>query len=72
MQTYTYLSEARPRLCVDGCESDHEDAPYAGDGEFPPFVVFDIAAQENIALNLPTRNAAERVMSLIHASGVAL
>jgi hypothetical protein len=35
-------------LCIDGLESDEEDAPYMGDGTYPPFVVFDIEAQENL------------------------
>ena len=70
----------RRALCVDGSEFpfDPEDGPdysynesnYVGDGQYPPFVVFDIGAQENIALNLPTRNAAEKIMSLIAYSKV--
>jgi hypothetical protein len=62
-------------LCVDGSEfppdeDGFNDSNYMGDGQFPPFVVFDIDAQENVALNLPTRNAAEKIMSLLLTSGV--
>jgi len=44
-------------LAVDGTD---ECGLFAGDGEQPPFVVFDIDAQENIAGPFVTRNDGER------------
>lgn len=51
-----------PRYCVDGLEFDDPDAPYAGDGQFPPFVIFDIEKQENLPGEYDSRVEAEQVM----------
>ncbi len=43
-------------LVVDGID---ESGAFMGDGENPPFVVFDVNAQENIAGPFNTRDEAE-------------
>jgi hypothetical protein len=45
------------------------DAAYTGDGQHPPFAVFDVDEQENIAHGLPTLNSAEKIYSMIARSG---
>lgn len=50
------------RYCVDGLEFNDPDAPYAGDGQFPPFVIFDIAEQENLPGHYQTRQEAEEAL----------
>lgn len=49
------------RFCVDGHEADDIDSPFIGDGQFPPFVVFDIEAQDNLPGTYPTRSDAQEV-----------
>lgn len=44
-------------LVIDGTD---EAGLFAGDGKYPPFVVFDVKKQENIAGPFGTRQAAER------------
>jgi hypothetical protein len=44
-------------LVVDG--TDAASGHFLGDGELPPFVVFDVDAQQNIAGPFHTRAAAE-------------
>jgi len=51
--------------CVDGRMYRHPDADYGGDGKFPPFVIFDIEAQDNLPGHYRTREEAERVMGLL-------
>lgn len=46
---------------VDGHEFDDSESAYAGDGQFPPFVIFDIDAQVNLAGKWATREAAQAV-----------
>lgn len=52
-------------LCVDGLMSDDPDSPYSGDGQYAPFVVFDIDAQENLPGQYATRLEAEASMTRI-------
>lgn len=53
------IAQGIERYIVDGLEFDDPDSSYLSDGEFPPFVVFDVDAQENVALNFPTREEAQ-------------
>ena len=48
--------------CVDGRVADNPDADWANDGEFAPFVIFDIEAQTNLPGRYDTRADAEFVM----------
>lgn len=50
------------RLCVDGHEFPDSESNWAGDGQFPPFAVFDIDAQENLLPYYLTRKQAEAAM----------
>lgn len=55
------------RFCVDGLEwADDDEAPLAGDGEFPPFRVFDIPAQDYVPGTYPTREAAQAVADYLN------
>lgn len=51
-----------PRYCVDGLEFDDPDSNYTGDGQFPPFVVFDVTRQENLPGHYDTREKAEQAL----------
>lgn len=50
-------------LCVDGHTHPDSDSAFAGDGQFPPFAVFDIDVQENLAPYYLTRGQAELALS---------
>ena len=50
-------------LCVDGHEYDDTESNWAGDGQFPPFAVFDIDAQKNLLPFYQTRKQAEEAMA---------
>jgi hypothetical protein len=62
----TQMSKKR-NLCVDGHEFDNPESNWAGDGEFPPFVVFDIDAQENLPPYYATRSQAQLAMERLLA-----
>lgn len=49
------------RFTVDGAvyPNDPDGPLFEGDGSFPPFVIFDVRAQENLPGQYPTREAAE-------------
>lgn len=51
------MDNKKRHLIVDG--TDATSGHFMGDGELPPFVVFDVDAQENIAGPFHTRVAAE-------------
>ena len=59
--------EAKPpaRYCVDGCEFGDPQSSYAGDGQFPPFVIFDIEAQQNLPGHYATRAQAEAALAKV-------
>lgn len=46
-------------LVVDGMDGPHQDGNFAGDGAYPPFVVFDVDAQQNIAGPFDDRKSAD-------------
>jgi hypothetical protein len=50
------------KFCVDGHEFADSDSAFAGDGQFPPFVIFDIDAQENLPGYYATREQAEQAL----------
>lgn len=52
-------------LCVDGHEFPDSESNWAGDGQFPPFAVFDIDAQTNLQPYYATRAQAEIAMQRI-------
>lgn len=56
------------RYVVDGAETLNDpDGPlFQGDGAFPPFVIFDTVAQQNLSGEYPTREAAQ--IALAHVS----
>lgn len=49
------------RYVVDGAETpDDPDGPlFQGDGQYPPFVIFDTLTQENLPGHFQSRKAAE-------------
>lgn len=51
------MDDKERELLVDG--TDAVSGFFMGDGELPPFVVFDVDAQENIAGPFHTRAATE-------------
>lgn len=51
-----------PRYCVDGLEFDDPESNYLADGQFPPFVVFDVMRQENLPGHYDTREKAEQAL----------
>lgn len=52
-------------LVVDGHEFDDSESAYAGDGQFPPFVIFDVDAQANLPGQWARREAAQFVVDMI-------
>jgi hypothetical protein len=48
-----------PAYCVDGHEFPNEDSGLIGDGQFPPFRVFNIEAQDYEPGTYPTRAEAQ-------------
>lgn len=50
-------SEKTRNLVVDGLD---KSACFAGDGVYPPFVIFDVDRQENIAGPFASRNLADQ------------
>lgn len=61
-----YQHFQQPRYCVDGHDTEDEDSPFQGNGQYPPFVVFDIVAQDNLPGTYRTRNEAEVVVDLLN------
>lgn len=60
----------KPRYCVDGLtHADPDTAGYWGDGEFAPFVIFDIQAQRNLPGEYATRAEAEAALARIDGEG---
>lgn len=60
----------KPRYCVDGLtHADPDTAEYQGDGEFAPFVIFDIQAQRNLPGEYATRAEAEVALARIDGEG---
>lgn len=60
-----------PNLCVDGLEFDDPNSSYLGDGNYAPFVIFDIDAQENLPGTYRTREEANYTMQLMIDKGAA-
>lgn len=52
-------------LCVDGHVSPDSESAFVGDGQFPPFAVFDIDAQQNLQPYYATRAQATLAMDRI-------
>jgi len=52
-------------LCVDGHEFPNSESNWMGDGQYPPFAIFDIDAQENLQPYYATRGQAEQAMQRI-------
>lgn len=61
------IDTAVRNLCVDGHEFADPDSAWAGDGQYPPFAIFDIDAQENLQPYYATRAEAEAAMARILA-----
>jgi hypothetical protein len=54
------------RFCVDGHEFPNKDSDFAGDGEYPPFVIFDIENQRNLPGEYATREEAETELNKVN------
>lgn len=57
-----------PRYVIDGHEFLDGDGDMVGDGEFPPFEIFDTEAQNYVAPPYPTRQEAETALAALNAS----
>jgi hypothetical protein len=57
--------DREPWLVVDGTVPGAETLSGGPEGSDPPFYVFDVDAQDYPSRKLPTRNAAEKVLSLV-------
>jgi hypothetical protein len=57
------------RYVVDGHEFPNEDANLMGDGEYPPFLVFDVDAQDYVGGTYPTRDAAQVEATRLNETG---
>lgn len=57
--------QVEQRYCVDGAvyPNDENGPLFQGDGQYPPFVIFDIQAQKNLPDHYQTREAAEEALS---------
>lgn len=55
------------KYCVDGHEFPEEESNLAGDGEFAPFRIFDIEAQDYLPGTYETRGGAENALSIFLA-----
>lgn len=59
------------RYAVDGKEFDDDDSPLAGDGQFGPFIIFDIDAQDYLPGTYATREDGQKVADLLNERGRA-
>lgn len=57
-------------LCVDGHEYPDTESDWLGDGQFPPFAVFDIDAQKNLLPYYQTRIQAEEAMLMLRVDSL--
>lgn len=57
-----------PPYVVDGHEFPNEESNLAGDGEFPPFRIFDTNAQDYVCGTFATREAAQFVCDRMNAA----
>lgn len=57
------------RYCVDGHEYEDPESNLAGDGEFPPFRVFDIEEQDWLGTPYDTREAAQVEADRLNSEG---
>ena len=57
--------QVEQRYCVDGAvyPNDENGPLFQGDGQYPPFVIFDIQGQKNLPGHYQTRGAAEEALS---------
>lgn len=58
--SWSYTPPEAPELIVDGHETEDPESPLIGDGEFPPFWVFDATAQRNVAGPFTDREGAQK------------
>lgn len=65
MRLWGCVVSAERHLCVDGHTYPDPESDCAGDGQFPPFAVFDVDAQENLLPYYLTRAQAENAMRRI-------
>lgn len=56
------MSNPNPRYVVDGHEFEDVDSAWMGDGEFPPFAIFDTEKQDNLTPFYATRAEAEAAL----------
>jgi hypothetical protein len=60
-------AERETRYCVDGHEFENAESNLAGDGQFPPFWIFDIQAQDYVGPTYETREAAQAECDKLNA-----
>lgn len=61
------------RYVVDGHEFDNEESDLLGDGQFPPFRIFDVQKQRYIDDNTyKTRDEATKIANILNDSDKAL
>lgn len=53
-------------FCVDGYETESRESNLAGDGAFPPFLIFNPPAQDYVPGAYPTREEAEAVADYLN------
>lgn len=64
------MKPAPRNLFVDGHEFPDSESNWMADGQYPPFAIFDIDAQENLLPYYCTRTQAEKAMErLLSAEG---
>lgn len=61
------IEQGIPRYVVDGHEFPNEESNFLGDGEYPPFVIFDVDRQENLPGEYGTRTEADQAAALKNA-----
>lgn len=55
------IEQGVSRYIVDGHEAPNEESSFLADGQYPPFVIFDVDKQDNLPGEYGTRDEAERV-----------
>lgn len=60
-----------PPFVVDGHEFDDEDSNLAGDGNYPPFYIFDTARQQNLPGSYSKRENAQFIADKLNEASMA-
>ena len=68
----TITPGCKARYIVDGHEFADPESAFLGDGEYPPFVVFDALAQQNLPGEYATREVAQDVADALNFAVVVV